>query len=72
MTEDKEGRRAYWSAILVAERKQLATLLASNIRLVDDSGHDLTQSAIAKHEQAIAEAQRQLAALDQIWSDRRS
>jgi hypothetical protein len=71
MTDDKEAKRRYWSAILSVEQKQLAALLASNMKLADDNGHDITPSVIAKHEQAIAEAKRQLAALDQIWSDRR-
>jgi hypothetical protein len=74
MTDDKEARRAYWSAILAAHEKQLATLLARHLSLVDDSGHDLTPSVIATHEQAIAEARDQLAGIDQvrpIWSDRR-
>jgi hypothetical protein len=74
MTEDREARRAYWSAILAAHEKQLASLLERHLSLVDDSGRDLTPSVIATHEQAIAEAKGQLAALDQarpIWSDRR-
>jgi uncharacterized protein YnzC (UPF0291/DUF896 family) len=72
MTEDKEAKRRYWSAILAAERKQLAALLASHMSLVDDNGHDMTPSAIATHERRIAEAERELAALDQIWTDRRA
>jgi len=74
MTEDREARRTYWSAILAAHEKQLASLLDRHMTLVDDSGRDLTPSVIATHEQAIAEARGQLAALDQarpIWTDRR-
>lgn len=74
MSDDKAARRAYWSAILAAHEKQLATLRDRNMSLVDDHGHDLTPSAIETHEKAIEEAKRELAALDHdgpIWTDRR-
>jgi hypothetical protein len=74
MTDDREARRAYWIAVLAAHEKQLAHLLERRLSLVDDGGHDLTRGVIETHEQAIAEAKRKLAELDQvlpIWSDRR-
>jgi hypothetical protein len=74
MTDDTQARRAYWSAILAAHEKQLASLRARGLSVVDDNGHDLTPSVIATHEQAIAEAKQHLAALDRppsIWSDLR-
>lgn len=71
MAEDKERIRTYWTAVLAAETKQLAALVEQGLKIVDDSGRDLTPSAIEKHEKAIAEAKRHLAALDQVWTDRR-
>ena len=74
MTEDRDAKRRYWSAILAAHEKQLAHLRERHLSLVDDGGHDVTPSVIETHEQAIAEAKRQLAALDgaqPIWTDRR-
>jgi hypothetical protein len=68
MTDDKEQKRAYWSAILAAETKQLAALLEQQVKLVDDNGRDLTPSVIDRHEKTIAEAKRQLASIDQVWS----
>lgn len=74
MSDDKATRRAYWSSVLAVREKQLAKLLARQMSLVDDSGHDLTPSVIATHEKAIAEAKRELAVLDgvgPIWTDLR-
>ena len=74
MTDDPDSKRAYWTAILAAHEKQLAHLRERHLSLVDDGGHDLTPSVIETHEEAIAEAKRQLAALDgsrPIWTDRR-
>jgi hypothetical protein len=74
VTDDLDSKRAYWSAILAAHEKQLAHLREQRLSLVDDGGHDLTPSVIETHEQAIAEAKRQLDALEgrqPIWTDRR-
>jgi hypothetical protein len=53
MSDDKEQRRAYWSAILALERKLLARLHEQQ-KAVDDKGGRPHLSAVEKHKSAIA------------------